>query len=55
MIVYNNKFAYYDLGENLFGNEGIQLIANGLMRSNCLVYLNLSTNNMTFEGAQVLF
>jgi hypothetical protein len=25
------------------------------MRSNCLVYLNLSTNNMTFEGAQVLF
>ncbi|XP_037833688.1 protein phosphatase 1 regulatory subunit 37 [Kryptolebias marmoratus] len=43
-----------DLGENLLGNEGIQLIREPLMVNSSILQLSLTQTNITCEGAVAL-
>ena len=51
--------AYYishlDLRQNPLGNEGIKVLANGIMQSNSLVHLDLRSTSFRKEAASRLF
>ncbi len=44
-----------DLSKNNLGNEGIDALARGLKTNWSLIYLDVGSNDVTFEGAQNLF
>ena len=47
--------SYLDLKQNPLGNEGIKILARGIMDSNSLVHLDLRSTAFRKEGADSLF
>lgn len=55
IMLMNKSFCTYYLGDNFFGNEGIVKLAQTLKLTDHIIALDVSTNNITLEGAVVLF
>jgi len=50
-IVAGNYFSHLDLGKNNLGNDGVEALCRGLKNNWSLIYLDIGSNDLTFEGA----
>lgn len=45
-MMYNQRVASYDLSFNELGDKGVAVIAEALLRTSHIVYLNLDMNSI---------
>ena len=54
-IIFGDYFSHLDLAKNNIGNEGLKQLVKGLKRNFSIIHLDLGSNDITLEGAVLLF
>lgn len=56
IVAGNDLFSYLDVGRNNLGNLGLQALMHRGIRQNCsLIHLDIGSNDVTCDGAIMLF
>lgn len=55
LLTTNQHFNYVDLGRNNLGNKGLKEITKVLLKNKNIIHLDISSNNITPEGAYDFF